>query len=414
MRLLWLCNMMPAKVREAISGEESSGGLWVDRVLEELRRQTDLIIRILCPGNGIRGELDEACGYCTFPAGLPHRYQSCQEETFREALQDFRPDVIHIWGTEYAHTLAMVNACEKEALLDRTVISIQGLCSVYAGHYTEGLPGNVCRGYTFRDLLRWDNIANQKKKFALRGDMERKALQKVPHIIGRTDWDKACTAVINPEATYHFCNETLRRDFYDGEWMYDTCRKHRIFASSAAYPVKGFHYLLEAFSEVLKYYPDATIAVPGKDPAKIPVYRRESYQKYLLRMIREKGLEGKIEFLGNLSARQMKEAYLQANIFVLPSTIENSPNSLGEAMLLGVPCVAADVGGVSNMLSHGKEGFVYQSTAPYMLAHYIQKVFAMEQRAVDLGQNAKSHARQTHDSQKNLMTLTEIYRSLSR
>ena len=58
-------------------------------------------------------------------------------------------------------------------------------------------------------------------------------------------------------------------------------------------------------------------------------------------------MEDKIEFLGRLSAEGMKQAYLDANVFVMPSTIENSPNSLGEAMLLGVPCVAADVGGVA-------------------------------------------------------------------
>lgn len=414
MKLLWLCNMMPGKVAEAISGKKNSGGLWVDRMLSGLRQQKDLTIHILCPGDGARGEINDSCGYRTFSLGLPYQYRPQLEEAFQEELRDFCPDVVHIWGTEYAHTLAMVNACEKEGLLGHTVISIQGLCSVYAGHYEEGLPGNVCRGYTFRDLLRWDNIEKQRKKFVLRGELEKKALEKVRHVMGRTDWDKACTAAINPTATYHFCNETLRADFYDGQWSYDTCQKHRIFASSCAYPVKGFHSLLEAFPEILKRYPDATIAVTGKNPAKIPAHRLEGYQKYLLHLIKKYGLEGKIEFLGGLSAQEMKAAYLQANVFVLPSTIENSPNSLGEAMLLGVPCVAADVGGVSNMLTHRNEGFIYQPTAPYMLAHYVEQVFSMEGRATALGQSAAAHARRTHDHQTNLDDLLRIYRKIGR
>ena len=412
MKLLWLCNMMPAKVAEAIRGNKNSGGLWVDRVLEGLRQQENLTIHILCPGEDAQGSLDDSCTYRTFFLGVPHRYRPELQERFQEELRHFRPDVVHIWGTEYAHTLAMVNACEKEGLLESTVISIQGLCSVYAGHYAEGLPGKVCSGYTFRDLLRQDNIDQQRRKFVLRGNLEVAALRKARHVIGRTDWDRACTKKINPNAQYHFCNETLREDFYDDQWRYEACRKHRIFASSCAYPVKGFHYLLEAFPEVLKRYPDATIAVTGKDPRKVPAYRLGSYQKYLLCLMRKNGLEGKVEFLGSLSAEKMKAAYLEANAFVLPSTIENSPNSLGEAMLLGVPCVAADVGGVSNMLVNREEGFVYQPTAPYMLAYYIDKVFAMEDQAAVLGCAARSHAQMTHDSQSNLETLVEIYRAV--
>ena len=121
-----------------------------------------------------------------------------------------------------------------------------------------------------------------------------------------------------------------------------------------------------------------------------------------------------MEFLGSLSAEQMKEQYLLANVFVLPSTMENSPNSLGEAMLLGVPCVAADVGGVTTMLEPEKEGFVYPSTAPYMLAGSLEKVFAMGEQAEQLGLRARSHARVTHDPDTNLRTLLEIYRSLGR
>ena len=82
-------------------------------------------------------------------------------------------------------------------------------------------------------------------------------------------------------------------------------------------------------------------------------------------------------------------------------------------MLLGVPCVASDVGGVTTMMTHEKEGYVYQSTAPYMLSHYIKTVFALEEQAEALGQAAKAHARRTHDPEKNLQDLLEIYRSLA-
>ena len=39
MKLLWLCNMVPGKVKEAVSGGSTGGGLWVDSVLEGLLKR---------------------------------------------------------------------------------------------------------------------------------------------------------------------------------------------------------------------------------------------------------------------------------------------------------------------------------------------------------------------------------------
>ena len=413
MKILWLTNMLPGAVRSQMGGS-GDGGLWIDRVLEDLRQQK-LQLLLLCLGGEGSGRLDERTEYALFSEKKPYVYSPSLEERFVLRLRDFQPDVIHIWGTEYGHCLAMVNAAEKAGMSERVVISIQGLCSVITRHYCEGLPERVCRRSTLRDLLRWDNIRQQQKKFRRRGELEVKALRKVCHVIGRTDFDRAVTHRINPSIQYHFCNETLRAPFYQDCWSYAASQKHRIFASSCLYPVKGFHYLLEALPPVLEAFPDATVCVTGDsffaDDFKKRL-RQEYYFRYLQRFCQEKGLTDRIEFLGDLNAEQMKQAYLRTHVFVLPSTIENSPNSLGEAMLLGVPCVAADVGGVRNMLKEG-EGFVYPSTAPYMLAHDILEVFRMEEQAENMGASARQRAMKTHAPEENLDQLLKIYREIA-
>lgn len=416
MKLLWLCNLLPGVVRET-AGKKPGSGLWMDSVLSGLGEREDISLEVVCLGNEDReGRIDDRLSYGVFQGIPPYRYRPELERRFLEILEKFHPDAVHIWGTEYAHTLAMLRACEKLELLDRTVVSIQGLCHILARHYDEGVPASVCRGFTFRDLIRWDNIALQKKKFALRGENELQALALARHVIGRTEFDLACTGAANPNRQYHFCGETLRPPFYEGTWRYDACRKHQIFASSCAYPVKGFHYLLEAAAQAAKRYPDLTIAVPGESYLTLSrkgKLRQGSYARYLAKLTRQLGLENRITFLGKCSPEGMKEAYLSCNVFVLPSTIENSPNSLGEAMLLGVPCAAADAGGVTSMLDHRREGYVYPSSAPYMLSHYIEKVFAMGAEAETVGRQAQIHARRTHDPEKNMERLLEIYRELA-
>ena len=81
-------------------------------------------------------------------------------------------------------------------------------------------------------------------------------------------------------------------------------------------------------------------------------------------------------------------------------------------MLLGVPTVSTDVGGVKNMLEHNKEGFVYQPDAPYMAAYYIKKIFRDGDLALSFSENAKKHASVTHDKEKNLCDLLDIYSNI--
>lgn len=414
MKVLWLCNNAPGMVRSALSGKQESQVNWLDHVLQDLLNQ-GITLRILYRGSGDPGQIDGRCSYAPVPETPAHIYQPRLEESFRQELRDFQPDVIHSWGVEYHHALAMVNAAEREGMLPHMAASIQGLCCRIAPHYTDGLPASVLRSRTLRDIARHDSILTQQAQYAQRGELEIEALRKLTHVIGRTDWDQANALNINPNITYHHCDETLRDVFYTDQWAYSRCRKHRIFASSCAYPVKGFHILLEALTIVRQQYPDTEIAVTGRSFLAGDIKslaRQNGYEKYLRHLVKRNRLDGAVHFLGHLSAQDMKRAYLDANVFVLSSTVENSPNALGEAMLLGLPCVAAEVGGVSSLIG-SQEGILCAPVNSAAMAEGICRVFSMEDQAEAMGAAARNRARKTHDPEKNMKDLMDIYRLLS-
>ena len=83
-------------------------------------------------------------------------------------------------------------------------------------------------------------------------------------------------------------------------------------------------------------------------------------------------------------------------------------------MILGTPVISSDVGGIKNLMSHQKEGFLYQADAPYMLAHYIKKIFEDKENAVKISVAARSKARITHDAEQNFIALTEIYQNITK
>ena len=133
---------------------------------------------------------------------------------------------------------------------------------------------------------------------------------------------------------------------------------------------------------------------------------------------REKGItilakNTAVQYTGPLDAAAMCQAYLEADVFLLPSSCENSPNSLGEAMLLGLPCVASAAGGIPDMLQSGVQGMLYGAAGDdAALSAAILQLLALPDHGTALGTAAQIRARVTHDAAKNTAQMIEIYRKV--
>lgn len=407
--VLWICNKKPAKISLIKNQSIDSYGGWMDSTCDSITHIGFVRLCVLFPDIA---EYEGAEGDFSF---YSFREKKCYDR-FLDVMKVVKPDIIHIWGTEFEHSNKALDVCEKLHLIDRCVISIQGLVSLYGKHhYTEGIPYKVVRRYTLRDIIKHENIAKGRDRFIQRGKFEIEAIKKSRHIIGRTDWDRAATQMFHPDAKYHFCNESLRDSFYKNVWNIEKMQRKSIFVSQCGYPIKGFHYLLRAMPEIIKRHPSAHIYTTGINLTHLSFKQRlhlSSYQLYLIELLEKYNLKDHITFLGNLSESEMCKQYLKANVFISASTIENSPNSVGEAMLVGCPVVASNVGGVNNMLNHKKDGFMYQSSAPYMLSYYVNKIFEDDNLAIEFSKNSREHSAQTHNRDKNIKKLLEIYQDI--
>ena len=331
------------------------------------------------------------------------KYNRHLESYWYMIRQDFNPDIVHIHGTEYPHGLSYVRACGGE----NVVVSIQGLLSSYYRYYYSGLTGvEIARNITYRDILRQDNIFQQKKKMERRSKYEREVLSSVNHIIGRTSWDRAHSWAINPKAQYHYCNETLRPSFYKHVWSYENCEKHSIFMSQAGSPIKGLHQMLKAMSIVRKFYPDTKLYIAGDDISNKPWYKLSGYGKIIMSLLDKLSLKEHVFFTGPLDEKSICKRYLKSNVFICPSTIENSPNSLCEAQLLGMPYLASYVGGISD-LTYGRERWLYRFEEYEMLAWKVCNIFKVEREA-----NVDEVVKIRHDAEINRNTLLDIYNDI--
>lgn len=414
--------MMPAMFAEAlgIKGHNKEG--WVAGAYEALKDAEGVEIAFAFPvpredmvKSGILKGKKEEVRFFAFYEDMNHPevYDAGLESSLGLICEEYRPDVIHVFGTEFPHAKALIRVEEWKK---KAIIHMQGLMEECEKNYLAGLPESVISDNTFRDVIKGDGLKKQKEKYKKRAEMEAFTVQNAFYFCVRTDFDEKFVKERNRSAVCYSLNETLRPCFYEGRWRPEGCTPFSIFVSQGNIPLKGLHFLLKSSKKVAEAYPDVMLRVAGddvvrgssvKDRLKLP-----AYGKYLKELIDENGLSGHVIFTGPLSAEQMKKEYLDANVFVLPSAVENSPNSLGEAMLLGVPSVSCISGGIPSLAEDKKEARLVSFGDEDALADAILDIFDDSVYASLLGENAAARARLTHDRTANAKMLLWIYEDM--
>lgn len=407
MNIFWICNIIFPEIQKNMGIKTGYGGGWMSSLAKSLKNRKDINLFVISPYNGETFEefVVDKITYYVIPK------KRLVEECYK-IFNKIKVDLIHIHGTESGNGNIIYNAFPEY----KYVVSIQGLVSVIAEHYFAGLPKDVISKKTFRDLIKNTSIKRERELFLRKGEDERDLIKKVKNVIGRTTWDRACCYEINPKVNYHFCGESLRDSFYKNKWNIDKCEKYSLFVSQGYYPIKGLHMVIKALSIVVKTFPDAHLYVGGIDITKNDKVKHKIrisyYGKYINKLIKSYNLSNNITFMGPLDEEKMCSRYLKSHVFVSGSSIENSPNSLGEAMILGVPSVSSDVGGVQDIMRNKIDGFTYPFDEYYMLAYYIMEIFSNTSLANKFSTNSQIQGNKVFNKKENEIELINIYKKI--
>lgn len=337
------------------------------------------------------------------------------EERCNQIIDIVQPDLIQVEGTEFLHAKAMLNVGNAKGI--PTVISLQGILN---GQYQY-----QCGQLQIDDMMFSRSIKNiftawilhlrKTRWFKPRMKTERETITKAKYLIGRTTWDRAHAYALNPDAKYYSCNRILREPFYQYNWEIDKIEKHSLYVGNGYYALKGVQYVIEALPQLIREYPDIKVYVAGVKPFiendKRPFYKK-GYGLYLEKRIKDLGVGDQVIFTGPLQAEEVAEKLSKVHAYVLCSAIENSPNTLGEAMCIGTPCVAAYVGGVSDMATDGESALFYRNDDPALLAWNLKRIFDDDELALKLSANGRKQARITHNPKANAEQLIENYKDI--
>ena len=348
--------------------------------------------------------------YKSIPQGI--------QRQVKRVIMEFGPDIIHVHGTEYFY-----GCFPREVYCGKpVVISIQGLLSGIHPHYMGGISTKELRGtnWNARFFVKGRTMLSEQTAWREgRAVQEQKVIRQQQNFIGRTAWDKDVVQFYNPHARYFAVNENLREPFFAKRRNPGAVRRHSIYCGAAASTAfKGAHWLIRAVAALKCEFPDIELRIAAAEGLHAPkglkaLMMDQSYHAYIRRLIRTLEVGKHIIALPILSAEEVAEELSQAELFVLPSMCENSPNSLCEAMLVGTPSIATFVGGVPSILKDGVEGKLVPSGDPMALAGAIRRWFLHPEEAEAFVEPARTTALKRHDTKANAEATLAVYRFLT-
>lgn len=409
MRVLWSVNVVLPDIAKLMDLKCGHAISWVDAMSKALvKNRTDVELAIVCYG-GIRTRKFEKVEY----EGIMYYilpYSLGYKRRWEYIIRDFSPDVIHIYGTEKNHNIDLIDTFESRIPM---VISLQGIISEYAKHYYAHMSvWEILQTYTLRDMVFRNGIFAKKNAFKRQSKKEKRMLCKVKAVEGRSDWDKAISKNINPDLDYYYCPRMIREPFWNYCWDNEDFEKYSLFVHQGDYPIKGLHLLIDAISILVKKYPDVKLYVSGDNIFDKKSFWERGYTRFIRKKIEQYGLKDKIVFTGYLDADKLAQKLSKTHVCVIPSAIENAPNALVEAMIVGTPCVASYVGGNADMLNYGELGLLYCYYEPPLLAQRIEKLFSNEEMAYVFSGKSREYSRKKHDPATLEDILLHIYRHL--
>jgi glycosyltransferase involved in cell wall biosynthesis len=414
MKVLWFTNT-PSKASKEF-GYNSFGGGWISSLETMVVKENkhSLGICFFYDGDSYKKIEKNNVVYYGIPLQkenafkrVLHRHRAVlndeHSEFIDQVIADFVPDLIHVFGTEMGYGKLLPGKFKK------VIFHLQGLTAPYSEVY---FPPYFTKKMSFfsssvNDMLRGLTFYNDYQLFKKRGMRELEILQSWRYFTGRTDWDRNYTRLINSGATYFHCEELLREVFFTAEWKTPEkdIKNKNIVIGTTINP--NFYKGLDLIYKVIPLLKDYTI-----EWKLFGLTGEHDLNRVIKKYLGIKKSYPAIRFYGQTSSDDLIKELQTCHLFVHPSYIDNSPNSVCEAMLMGMPVLSSAVGGVSSLITHKETGFLFNPHDKYDLAGMIAHLATNYKEAVACGAKARIIALKRHNPEGISDSLNAIYNTV--
>ncbi|MPQ48288.1 glycosyltransferase [Marinifilum sp. N1E240] len=276
------------------------------------------------------------------PGGNLFYYLFQASKQVRNSIMEFNPDIIHVQGA--SPILLSLRGINRKNL----IITQHGIMAEEI-KYQASLQGKLkfwikklIEQFYFTSFTNFTFISEKNREFLIK----KKQIQD-----------------ITGELIYNPVNPS----FFDVKNK--NGRTKKIIYVGVINPRKNLMCLLQAFNQVRNSMENAELMIVGG-------FTNAKYEQKIKQFIANNNLQNRVHFLGWKTQSEILKIYSEVDLFVLPSLQESLPVSIAEAMAASKPVIATDVGGVSEMITEGKSGFLIESNNFNQLGEYLREAFS--------------------------------------
>ena len=233
-------------------------------------------------------------------------------------------------------------------------------------------------------------------------ELERGVMTANKYFMGRTEWDKNIVKYYSPGSTYYHCEEAIREEIYSStvKWTFHPREKIRLITIGNAGSLKGNEMMLRTawllknqFNFDFEWF-----------------YTSNEYTlSFFENVIGIKHDDVDIKLIGRLNASEIAKQLADADFYIHPAIIDNSPNTVCEAQLIGIPIISTNAGGIPSLIEDGKTGFLYPYSEPHALAFKIMNLAGQKKQLEKISENEKQVSLRRHHPENIAKQIKQIY-----
>lgn len=329
-------------------------------------------------------------------------YSKTNYKKMIEAIEDFKPDVIHVNNFQRQLSASIIKAAnDKKIPVVFTAHDVQAICP---GITMMDNNKNVC------ELCMKGKYINCIKKSCNKGSKAKSLIGALEGYYYRIKkmYNEKISYIITPSEFYRtkFIEDGTDPKHIEAIHNFIIANDYNVETEVGDYALyfgrlskeKGINNLIEAFSKCDK----GNLFIAGEGPEK------DNIEQF----IKDNKLTKRVKLLGFLNKEQMTEQVRKARFIVVPSIwYENCPYSVMETLAIGKPVIGANIAGIPELVINNENGFTYKYDDVNELAEKMNKLFEDEKLVKKFSRNAKELSKQ-FDKEVYYKKLERIYKNV--